>query len=63
MDSLNFLNAVMQLLPLHLEKGGGGGGCGGGGRILLSDYWPTASACVAYTVDWNTHRELRKLSC
>ena len=54
MDRLNFLNAVMQLLPLHLEKGG---------RILLSDYWPIASACVAYTVDWNTDRELRKLSC
>ena len=59
MDRLNFLNTFMQMLPLHLEKGAGGGG----GRILLSDYWPTASASVAYTVDWNTDRELRKLSC
>ena len=51
MDRLNFLNAVMQLLPSHLEKGAVGGRGerwgGGGGRILLSDYWPTASACVA----------------
>ena len=62
MDRFNFLNTFMQMLPLHLEKGAGGWGVGGG-RILLSYYWPTASACVAYTVDWNTDRELRKLSC
>ena len=53
MDRLNFFTAVMQLLPSlapEEEKKGGGGG-GGGGRILRSVYWPTASACVAYTVD------------
>ena len=50
MDRLNLFTAVMQLLPLHLKRKKKGGG-GGGGRILRSVYWPTASACVAYTVD------------
>ena len=56
----------MQLLPLH--QGVGVGWEGGGSNLIFGEAYCTAhctdtSASVAYTVDWNTDRELRKLSC
>ena len=53
MNRFNFLNAVMQLLPLHLRVGGGGGG---------GSFYSATTGPPPLPVDWNTDRGLRKQS-
>ena len=57
-------NAFASLAPKSVVCVGGGGG---GSKLIFGEAYCTAhrtdtSASVAYTVDWNTDRELRKLS-